>query len=142
MPAGEYILEIDASDYHGNEAETVTLAVTLGDEPIAPPDTDGDDGGGTTTDAGTSSTGLGGGDAGTSGPVTDGGGSASGTMDDSTGAPDPTSASSSGGDGQPGAVEPVVGGCSSDRTHGRAGGLVLMLGLLGLCLRRRRSSPL
>lgn len=153
LPGGEYTIEIEASDYYGNEADTITLVVTLAGGPVDPTtggDTDGGDtstgggdettGGGASTDPSASTTSPSGGDTGTSGPVTSAGGSGDVTTNSGTGSPDPTAADGSGSEssGEPGADDTVGGGCSTGDRHGTGSSIALMLGLLGLGLRRRR----
>ncbi|MGH1341587.1 MAG: hypothetical protein ACRBN8_08565 [Nannocystales bacterium] len=117
LPGGEYTITLEGSDYYGNEAEAVTVTVTLEGGPIDPSggDTDGGSDSDTTDPTGASDTNdtfVSGGDESSGGSDTDGG-----------------------GDG--GASDDGGGGCSVG-SRGVGGSFAMMLGLLGLGLLRRR----
>ncbi len=110
LPAGEYTITLEAADFHGNVAETVTINVTI----------EGGSGG----DGGVDDTG---GDDGSTGDDGDGFTSADG--DDGSGGSDSgTTAASEDGDG----------GCGCTQAPGRGGAALMLLGLVGLGLGRRR----
>ncbi len=119
FPGGEYTITLEASDYYGNEAEAVTITVTL-EGTVDPTGGDDTDSGDPTTD-----------------PTTDPSGDPSG---------DPTfvSGDSSGGGGDTddgggdGGATDDGGGCSVGTSGGIGGSFAMMLGLLGLGLLRRR----
>lgn len=111
FPPGEYVITLEAADYHGNEAEMVTLTVTIEGDATGtsgPGDTGMDETG--TVDP-TNGSGF------TSGDQTDGSGSTAGTTDD---------------DG---------GGCScstGEGSNGTPAALLTLLGFMGLGAMRRR----
>lgn len=125
LPGGEYTITVEASDYYGNEAETVAVTVTVEGGPIDP--TDGDTDGGGDTD----------------GPTTDSNGSDPTGNDtfvttdgdsDSDSDGDTDGSGGSGADGDDGG-----GGCSVASEQGIGGTVALMLGLLGLGFIRREA---
>lgn len=144
LPPGEYFITLEVADYHGNVAPTVTLTVTVGP---AEGGTGGSTGGGDT------------GDGSTGGASTGGESTGDGLLDD-TGEGDSTTgagtaamgSTSEGGDDlpdpEPGAETGVASlggmsttpdvGCACRSARPRPGGAWLLLGGLGLLLRRRR----
>lgn len=123
LPGGEYTITLEASDYAGNEAETVSINITLEGGPVDPSggsDTDGEtDGTASATASATAS------ETNASGFVTDG--------DESSGGDTDGSGSGAVEDGDGG------GGCSVGTSGGAGGSFALMLGLLGLGFVRRRN---
>lgn len=134
LPDGEYVIEIEASDYHGNEADTVTMTVTVGDGPVDPTAGSGGSGGSSGSGSG-STTGPGGGE-GTTGSLTSAGASGGNATTDAPNPPDPSTATDSGSESTAGADDTVARGCSTGAPGPRAGLLLLML--LGLRVRRAR----
>jgi MYXO-CTERM domain-containing protein len=118
LPRGEYTITLEAADYHGNVAETVTVMVTI-------------EGGGTDETAGPADTGA---DE-TAGPADTGNDSSVFTSGQATDDGDDT-------EGGTGAVDDGADGCScrtSSIPGQTPGGAVLMfLGLMGLGAMRRR----
>lgn len=124
LPGGDYTITIEASDYYGNEAEMITLNVTLEGGPIDPTesgsggadDTGSAESNGSDPSAGDSmDTFASQGDESGGGSDTDGSAGGSGSSDDGGG-----------------------GGCSVSAEQGVGGSFALMLGLFGLGLVRRR----
>lgn len=119
LPGGEYTVTIEASDYHGNEAEPVVVTVTVEGGPATTGGTDTDTGDG--TDSGSNDSGNN-----DSGPVFT-------TGDDSDGET---------GDGDGGGtagMEEEEDGCGCTTGPAGSGSVLLMgLGLLGLATGRRR----
>lgn len=114
LPGGEYTITLEGSDYYGNEADPVVVAITLEGGPVDPTGGDTDTGGDTTDPTGASDTFASGGDESSSGGGdTDGGDDGGGATDDG-------------------------GGCSVGGSGGIGGSFAMMLGLLGLGLLRRR----
>lgn len=114
LPGGEYTITFEAADYHGNIAEMQTITLTIEGGPVG-----GTDGGSDTGDSATTDDSASGGSgitgAGSTGEDTDdgsSGGTAGGDEDDS--------------------------GCSCTTQPRSGGAAVLLLGLLGLGLGRRR----
>jgi hypothetical protein len=119
LPGGDYVITVEASDYYGNEAETIVINVTVEGGPIDPTDGDTDDSGDPTTDSnGSDPTGQ------DTFVTSDGGDSSGGDTDDGGG--------SAGGDDD-------SGGCSVASEQGIGGTVALMLGLLGLGFIRREA---
>jgi len=117
LPAGSYAITLEAADYHGNVAEMVSFSITIG------PSEGEDSSGGGMMDTGNAS-------ASASASNTNGnmeeGGFTSG--EDDTG--------SGGGTGQD--VDDSSG-CSCRTAPSRGGGVLMLLGLMGLGVMRRRS---
>ncbi|MCR9163381.1 MAG: hypothetical protein ACE37F_20350 [Nannocystaceae bacterium] len=124
LPGGEYIVTVEASDYYGNEAETVQVTVTVEGGPIDPTDgdTDGGDSDGPTTDSNGSDP------TGNDTFVTTDGDSDSDSDGDTDGGDDSGAGGDDGG-----------GGCSVSSEQGVGGTIALMLGLLGLGFIRREA---
>ncbi len=122
LPGGEYVVTVEASDYYGNEAETVTLNVTVEGGPVDP--SGGDTDGGSDSD----------------GPTTDSNGSdptGNDTFVTTDGESDSDSDGDTDGSGGGGAEDDGGGGCSVASEQGVGGTVALMLGLLGLGFIRR-----
>ena len=155
LPSGEYTIEIEASDYYGNEAEMITLVVTVGDGPVDPTEGESETSAGETSAGDTSAGGETGAETSDGGEDTSpGGGETSAGSSDSgfTTGPDsgdPTAGSDSAASGEPptteggessggvGADDSTGRGCSTASERRGGSSLVLMLGLLGLRRRRR-----
>ncbi|MCR9164085.1 MAG: MYXO-CTERM sorting domain-containing protein [Nannocystaceae bacterium] len=134
LPEGEYLVEIEASDYYGNEAEMVVLSITIGEgEPDPTGGTSGTGGDGGTSGGGHTSTG-----AGTASE--DGGAPPNTTAASTNGDPDPSGGESSGeGSSASGGADGLADrGCGCTSTPGEGDPFALMLGLLAAGLRRRR----
>lgn len=149
LPSGEYTVEIEASDYYGNEAEMISLLVTVGDGPVDPTEGDPTTGGETSATGGETS--EGGGETGPGGETTGGSsgpGSTTGPGGDPTaGGDDPGATASASGElptteggessGGASADDSVARGCSAAPERSGGASIALMFGLLGLRLRRR-----
>lgn len=107
LPAGEYVVTLEAADFHGNVAEMVTINVTIEGDPVDPT-------GGMTTGADTGNE--------EGGVLDDSGGDDSGGADSTAGA--------DGGDD--------TSGCSCTTDSNRGGAVLMLLGLMGLGVMRRR----
>lgn len=123
LPGGEYTITVEASDYYGNEAETIQVTVTVEGGPLDPTDGDtdsGDDGGPTTDSNGSDPTGN------DTFVTTDGDSDSDGDTE---------------GDGEDGGAggDDGGGGCSVASEQGIGGTVALMLGLLGLGFIRREA---
>lgn len=134
LPLGEYTITLEAADFHGNVAAMVTSVVTITEEgrggtddsttgPVDPPVPPDPDTGGVFT------TGEAEGEA-------DIGGEVEGEGD--AGRPDPSEGDGSSGTSEGGLLAERPG-CSCRTTRTRGGMVLLLLGMLGLGARRRRS---
>ena len=127
LPGGEYTITLEAADYHGNVAETLTAVVTL-------------EGGGATTDGGGDTDGDG------SGDDTNGTGDTNGSSDtndsgfvtDSNGDDSGEDGGDTDGDDSAGATDDG-GGCAVGAAQRAGSSALMMLGLLGLGFIRRRN---